>query len=232
MQALQNKKSPVPDGVPSEVLKVVYQHSPQLSLPMINACLTDGISSACWKVVWLVLISKGNPGLPSFCWSLCMLDLAGKVFEKLIKARLLPAIQLEICHQRSMVLEQGSNVLVDVIHEVTEAVRRGKDYNQFSCQIFLLVTLNMRKTFNSATWGNMLQAMEETFFVPGYLMRVVNNYLKDHSLLYQTRKGQLKIMVIAGAEQESILVPDLWNMSNNSLLKAEMIFLFFFDVLL
>lgn len=50
---------------------------------------------------------------------------------------------------------------------------------------------------------------------------VANNYLKDRSLRYQTTEGQQKMMVRAGTAQGSIPDPDFWNVSYDSVLRAE-----------
>ena len=39
--ALKNQKAPGPDGVPSEVLKIITEIHPQLLLNMYNACLKE-----------------------------------------------------------------------------------------------------------------------------------------------------------------------------------------------
>lgn len=58
VQSVQIKKAPRPDGVVSEVLKVVHRCSLQLFLDMFNAYKTEGIFSTHWKVAWLVLINN------------------------------------------------------------------------------------------------------------------------------------------------------------------------------
>ena len=85
-QSLQNKKAPGPDGSPAEVLKITARVCPEMLLSMYNACLTEGVFSSRSKVAKLVLISKGkgDDNSPSLYRPLCMLDTAGKLFEKLI----------------------------------------------------------------------------------------------------------------------------------------------------
>lgn len=79
----------------AEVLKIALQSNPDLLLTTYNACLLTGVFSKRWKVARLVLISKGkgDPTEPSSYRPLCMLDAAGKVLEKLLKPRLLSAIE-------------------------------------------------------------------------------------------------------------------------------------------
>ena len=48
---------------------------------------------------------------------------------------------------------------------------------------------------------------------------MVNNYLKDHILLYETTEVVRKMAGTAEGAQGFILVYDLWNVSYNSLLR-------------
>lgn len=72
------------------------------------------------------------------------------------------------------------------IQEIIETVRRDEDYNQFPRRVVFLVTLDVKSIFNSARWSNKFRAFEHTFHMPKYLLRVMNDYLKDHTLLYET----------------------------------------------
>lgn len=222
--SMKNNKAPGPDGIPSEILKIVFQQAPNLLLGMYNTCLLEGLFSSRWKSARLVLISKGkgDPCLPSSYRPLCMLDTAGKVFEKLIRTRLTAAIQSAgDLSPRQYGFRAGLST-IDAIKEVTEAVRRAEDHNHFSRRIVLLVTLDVKNAFNSVKWGDLLDALEHQFRIPPYLLRILNEYLKNRTLIYETNEGQRRIAVTAGVAQGSILGPDLWNAFYDSLLRIEM----------
>lgn len=93
--SLRNGKAPGPDGVPVEAIKVVAHSCPQLLLRMYNDCLREGVYPKIWKAQRLVLISKGKGDLtlPSAYRPLCLLDTAGKLFEKLLQPRLLASVE-------------------------------------------------------------------------------------------------------------------------------------------
>lgn len=221
--SLRNHKAPGPDGIPPEALKAAHRASPELLLRMYNACLTTGTFSKRWKTSRLVLISKGKGEVnaPSSYRPLCMLDTAGKVLEKLIQPRLLSAIrEAGDLSKRQHGFRKGHST-IGAIQEVVEAVRKAEEGNHHSRELVLLVTLDVKNAFNSARWVDMLRALE-SFRVPEYLMRVMRDYLRDRSLIYETEDGQCRKTVTAGAAQGSILGPDLWNVAYDELLELEM----------
>ncbi|XP_014216602.1 uncharacterized protein LOC106645278 [Copidosoma floridanum] len=55
------QKAPGPDGVPSEVLKIIAAEKPHLLLDILNACLRVKMFSEWWKIQRLVLLDKGKP---------------------------------------------------------------------------------------------------------------------------------------------------------------------------
>lgn len=66
-----------PDGVPNEVLSVLYAKFPDLLLGMYKRALSTATFPATWKVAWVVFLHKGRGkpvDSPSSFRLLCMLD--------------------------------------------------------------------------------------------------------------------------------------------------------------
>ncbi|XP_054280004.1 uncharacterized protein LOC128998059 [Macrosteles quadrilineatus] len=208
--SLKNRKAPGPDGIPSEALKKVFSVNPLLLLRMYNTCLCEGVFPTPWKRARLVLISKGkcDPNMPSSYRPLYMLDVAGKLFEKLIRCRLMSAAG--DLSPRQYGFRKGRST-IDAISEVHRAVERAESYNHYSRRIVLLVTLDVKNAFNSARWVDMLSALRNSFRVPAYLLRLIEDYLRCRTLNYETKDGSRTMDVTSGAAQGSILGPDLWN---------------------
>ena len=222
--SMKANKAPGPDGIPAEVLQLVFHACPDLLLSTYNACLRDGVFPECWKVARLLLISKGKgkAELPSAYRPLCMLDTAGKVLERLVKGRLNDAIQTAGGLSPWQCGFRPGRSTVDAISEFVAAVHRAEAYSRSKRWVVLLVTLDVKNAFNSARWVDILEALERQFRVPEYLMRVLRSYLKDRTLLYDTRDGRRSVAVTSGVAQGSILGPDLWNASYDGLLRLEL----------
>lgn len=81
---------------------------------------------------------------------------------------------------------------VDAIKKVVQAV---EESNHYSKEIVLLVTLDVKNTYNSARWGDMLEVLE-VFKISEYLLCKGNTYC------YTRQRGtQRSWEVMAGAAQ-------------------------------
>ncbi|XP_070138648.1 uncharacterized protein [Drosophila bipectinata] len=68
----------------------------------------------------------------------------------------------------------------------------------------------LKNAFNTANWLRTLEALKE-LRIPEYLMNMVDSYLSDRILLYDTREGQKDRVDSARAPQGSVLGPLLRN---------------------
>lgn len=221
---LKPGKAPGPDGIPSEVIKEIAYKCPELLLKTFNKCLVEGTFPRIWKVQRLVLINKGkgDPDSPSAYRPLCMLDTTGKLLERLIKPRLMGAIDTRGgLSERQHGFRPGRSTL-GALRDVVHAFEAAQRINHFSRPLILLATLDVKNAFNSLRWKNVFHALENRFQVPLYLRRLIRSYLSNRELIYKTTDGQRSIKVTSGAAQGSILGPDLWNISYDSILRMEM----------
>lgn len=224
VKTLKGNKAPGPDGIPTEVFKIIAAERPRMLLDMYNACLQEGVFPEVWKTQKLVLLSKGkgNSTQPSAYRPLCMLNVAGKLFEKMLKPRLAAAIENSGgLSKRQYGFRPGKSTL-GAIEDVIASVKQTRCETNFLRRVVLLATLDIRNAFNSLRWANIIEAIQNIFEVPGYLLKVLQSYLKDRELLYDTSDGMRRKKITSGAAQGSILGPDLWNITYDEILRIEM----------
>ena len=60
---------------------------------------------------------------------------------------------------------------------------------------------------------DVLNAMKTKFAVRGYLLKIIQNYLRDREFTCGTNEGRKRKQIASGPAQKSILGPDLWNIT-------------------
>ncbi|XP_035742633.1 uncharacterized protein LOC118450807 [Vespa mandarinia] len=148
--SMRNKKAPGPDGLSAELIKDVAQSHPELLLNMYNKCFRGGIFPAPWKKERLVLISKGKGpvGAASSYRSICMLDMVGKLLEKLINPRLRAAVKAAGDLAGRQYGFRSDLFTIHAVLVVVTAVKMMERSNHRTRPLRLLATLDVRNAFN------------------------------------------------------------------------------------
>lgn len=220
-----NNKAPGLDGIPNIALKTSIKAEPTLFLDVYNTCLKEGTFPRKWKQQRLVLLPKGKkkpPEEPSSYRPLCMLDTAGKIFERIIHQRI-EAIVDPLLADNQYGFRKGRSTL-DAINLVVSTAKdaiAGTRWKGGTKKYCLVATLDIRNAFNSANWDRIMQALEEKN-VPGYLRRIVASYFTDRVLKYDTENGAKEYDVTGGVPQGSVLGPLLWNIMYDGLLRLNL----------
>ncbi|CAK9823296.1 Retrovirus-related Pol polyprotein from type-1 retrotransposable element R1 (Fragment) [Anthophora retusa] len=140
---------------------------------------------------------------------ICMLDTAEKLLEKIIRPRLLTTFQAAgDLSDRQFGFRRG-RFTVDALQMITEAADKAEIGNRHNWNIVFVATLDVRNAFNSVSWTRILAALENTFQVSEYLLRIMEDYFSNRVLVYDTAEGRRRREVSAGVAQGSILGPDL-----------------------
>ena len=172
---------------------------------MYNGCLKQGHFYKQWKVQCLVLIGKGKGDLNSAgaYRPLCMLDTTGKLLEKIIRPCRVQSRLPGGLSDRQYGFRPGHST-IDAVRTVTKMAEKAQLSNHYSCKICVAPTLDVRNAFNSLRWEDGLNTLRDRFRIPEYLLRIMQSYLSDRILLYDTTEGRRTTVVTAGATQGSV----------------------------
>jgi len=145
------------------------------------------------------------PGEASYYRPICLLDTVGKVLEKLISKQLNLAVDAAGGLSPTQFGFRKGKSTLNAIRTVTgiaaEAIR-GKHWKGGTKKYCLLVTLDVKNAFNTANWTRIMQELRRQR-IPEYLIRIVDSYLGERVLLFDTSDGPKEYIVTAGVPQRS-----------------------------
>lgn len=212
-------KASGPDGVVNEFLKAVIQLDPIAAADMFNTCLKENYYPADWKVANLVLIHKPErPTEDSSSYRpLCIMNTTRKLFERILTRRLqdyLENARILCDNQYGFRKHRSTTDAIKILISIIENGNKRKS-------VVGMLTLDVCNAFNSAPWESIISVLEEAN-VPEYIQNIVGAYLTDRKVHFKVGGETKELTVTAGVPQGSVIVPCLWNMMCNGLLKQRL----------
>lgn len=198
---LPSEKTPGPDLIPNELIKLAYAKFPAVFWECFNACLT-----AIWKRARLVLLhkSQGKPReVPSSYRPISLLDGTGKVFERLLLEKLnehIEAVGALSDQQFDFRRSRSTTHAIEEVLQAAEAACRGSVRNRNIC---IVITLDVKNAFNSTPW-RLKDAAQRRYIAPDYLVKVLRSYMSNRELLISK---EFSMPVTCGVPEGSVLVP-------------------------
>lgn len=93
---------------------------------------------------------------------------------------------------------------ISEVREVVNTFQNAQRVHHYSRYLVLPVTLDARNAFYLARWKGILDALENGFRTPMYLLRMIRSFLRDRNLVYDTANGwQIKKITAAAAKGQS-----------------------------
>lgn len=220
---LNNRNSaPGPDGIPGRVWVLVLRVAMSNKLTQLfNNCFRCGVFPGTWKEAKLVLLKKNDRPISSLTAyrPICLLDEAGKLFEKIIAGRIgthLRCVGPDLSDSQ-FGFRRGLST-IDAVLKVREITKRVVARGG----VALAVSLDIVNAFNTLPWDAIKQALYYHGF-PLYLQRVIGAYLQDRHVQYKDRDGMLQQRRIScGVPQGSVMGPLLWNLAYDAVLRVRL----------
>lgn len=208
---LEKNKSPGPDQISNRLIKNFSAGSIDLLRQILNACLSFGYFPDAWKLANVIAIPKPgkNDEITSSYRPISLLCGFGKIFEKLIKNRLviteqytdaLPNVQFGFREGHST-----SHQLLRIGSTATLAL------NETKSKSMGIISLDIEKAFDAVWHNGLIYKLIKAQF-PDYLIKICASYLKDRKFRvvlnnkYSDWEG-----IPYGVPQGGVLSPVLYN---------------------
>jgi hypothetical protein len=215
IRGLKVGKATGPNGIPKRALKHLPQRAVSLQVQIFNAILLTHHFPSFWKHVRVTSILKAgkDPALPSSYRPISLLDAIGKLFEKILQARILHEVSerglmrdeqfgFRPRHSTSLQLAR----LVDRITRNFGAKRlTGADF------------LNVAKAFDTVWIDGLLYKLTLLNFL-SYIVHTISSYLRDRTFeaSFQTATSSRRGMQ-AGVAQDRLISPVLFSLYVNDM---------------
>jgi hypothetical protein len=150
---LKHKKAPGEDSITAEIYQRVYKQFPISIYTLYNECLRRGRFPKKWKkvkIVPIIKLGKENSTEITKFRPISLTNVAGKVLEKLLINRIMHFVYRNELMNRNQYGFTPQKSAIDAAIEVKEYLEEGLREGQ----IAILVSLDIKDTFDSAWWPN------------------------------------------------------------------------------
>ena len=189
IEELNPHKGTGPNGIHTEILKLINHLICDTLCKIFNMCITSGIHPEKLKLAHaLPIFKKGSKLLVSNYRPISLLSNINKILEKIMHKRMYAFLEkYEILYELQFGFRTGYSTTHALIH-MTEAIRSALDSGSVTCGIFV----DFQKAFDTVNHDILLKKLEHYGF-----RGIINNWFRS----YLTNRKQK--VVINGFESES-----------------------------
>lgn len=145
---------------------------------MYNRLVIEGIFPDLWKTARVVLVKNlGKEGSDASSYRpISLLDIAGKLMERLVRKRLDEWILCKGGLDEAQFGFRKGKSTMDMVKRVLAMARHSRSAAYQHRQVCACICLDVENAFNSLSWGSVVSAISR-WEVPGYLINVIKSYL-------------------------------------------------------
>ena len=178
IRSLKVSKAPCPNGIPKRALKHLPQRAASLLAQIFNVVLLTHHFPTVWKHARVISILKPgkDPALPSSCRPISLLDTTGKLFEKILLARILHEVSkrgLLLGEQFGFRPRHSTSLQ---LARLVERITRNFGENRLTGTVFL----DVAKAFNTVWIDGLLYKLTLLNF-PYYIVHTISSYLRGRT---------------------------------------------------
>lgn len=206
IRGLKTRKAPGIDGMTNILIKHLPHKAVILLTKIFNACLSFAYFPCIWKASKIIAIKKPgkDDSIPTSYRPISLLPVLGKLFEKVINARLVKGTSNILINEQFGFRNSHSTVqqLARVAEESANMLNLGQSTGMF--------LLDMEKAFDTV-WHKGLIHKLLVSNLPPKLIKIIDSYLSNRNFkVYIGDLASTSRNVPAGVPQGSILGPHLF----------------------
>ena len=175
---LKVSKTPGPNRIPNRTLKHLPRRAVSLLTRILNAVLRTHHLPQTWKHTRVISVFNPgkDPALPSSYRPISLLDTIGKLFEKILLARILPVInERGLMRDEHFGFRPRHNTSLQLVRLVERITR-----NFGQKRLTGAVILDVVKAFDTV-WIDGLLYKPTLLNFPSYIVHTISSYLRDRT---------------------------------------------------
>lgn len=206
---LKRKKSAGPDKVTTEMLVYIPKNVTTYLTKIYNTCLKLQYFPKAWKHAHIVTFPKPrkDPMIPNNRRPISLLNIQGKILEKIIARRLLPILQIpsKVHHEQFGFKKHHSTI--HQLKRITTHITNNFQAGQHTIATFLDIAYAFDTVWHSGLLFKLIKLS-----IDDSLIHLIHSFLTDRT--FQVKMdGTLSIIknIKAGVPQGSVLAPHLYS---------------------
>lgn len=214
VRSFKNNKAPGLDLIEVSVLKATLRTIPGQIVRLLNGCLQWGVFPSAWKEGSLRVLLKGedrDEKDPKSYRPICLLSVVGKLFEKLLKTRLMDtSLSPGRVSDRQFGFTPGRSA-EDAVVELRRMV--GASERRYAVALLF----DISGAFDNVWWPLVLDSLKQRS-CPRNVFEVLQSYFDDRKVTISYGSVQVSKRATRGCPQGSVLGPACWNLMFDGLL--------------